>query len=71
MQKYNLFGAIFLQGKGNIEDRVEMLRRIVDLVEACTFADNPQWRSLDRASILYGINLVRIYYNVAPVIAVI
>ncbi|KAJ4810903.1 AUGMIN subunit 7 [Rhynchospora pubera] len=32
-----------IQGKGSLEDRVEMLRRIVDLVEACTFADNPQW----------------------------
>lgn len=33
-----------LQGRGSYEDRTEMLRLIVDLVEASIYADNPEWR---------------------------
>ncbi|KAK9115521.1 hypothetical protein Sjap_014468 [Stephania japonica] len=33
-----------IQGRGTYEDRVEMLRLIVDLVEASCYADNPEWR---------------------------
>lgn len=33
-----------IQGRGSYEDRTEMLRLIVDLVEASIFADNPDWR---------------------------
>ena len=32
------------QGHGSYEDRTEMLRLIVDLVEATIYADNPEWR---------------------------
>lgn len=32
------------QGRGSYEDRTEMLRLIVDLVEASIYADNPEWR---------------------------
>nr|XP_019704235.1 AUGMIN subunit 7 isoform X2 [Elaeis guineensis] len=32
-----------IQGRGNYEDRVEMLHLIVDLVEASCYADNPEW----------------------------
>ncbi|GAA0142215.1 hypothetical protein LIER_35537 [Lithospermum erythrorhizon] len=32
-----------IQGHGCYEDRMEMLRLIVDLVEASIFADNPKW----------------------------
>lgn len=32
------------QGRGSYEDRTEMLRLIVDLVEASIYADNPDWR---------------------------
>ncbi|KAK9106300.1 hypothetical protein Syun_022311 [Stephania yunnanensis] len=32
-----------IQGRGTYEDRVEMLRLIVDLVEASCYADNPEW----------------------------
>ncbi|XP_038988767.1 AUGMIN subunit 7 isoform X3 [Phoenix dactylifera] len=32
-----------IQGRGNYEERVEMLRLIVDLVEASCYADNPEW----------------------------
>ncbi|RRT82950.1 hypothetical protein B296_00000247 [Ensete ventricosum] len=34
----------WFQGKGSYEDRVEMLRLIVDLVEASQYADTPEWR---------------------------
>jgi hypothetical protein len=33
-----------LQGRGSYEERVELLRLIVDLVEASCYADNPEWR---------------------------
>lgn len=32
-----------IQGRGSYEDRTEMLRIIVDLVEASIYADNPEW----------------------------
>ncbi|RAL37843.1 hypothetical protein DM860_000537 [Cuscuta australis] len=32
-----------IQGRGSYEDRTEMLRLIVDLVEASLYADNPNW----------------------------
>ncbi|XP_065854504.1 AUGMIN subunit 7 [Euphorbia lathyris] len=32
-----------IQGRGSYEDRTEMLRLIVDLVEASMYADNPEW----------------------------
>ncbi|CAG7911022.1 unnamed protein product, partial [Brassica rapa] len=32
-----------IQGLGTYEDRMEMLRNIVDLVEASLFSDNPEW----------------------------
>ncbi|KAH9771124.1 AUGMIN subunit 7 [Citrus sinensis] len=32
-----------IQGHGSYEDRTEMLRLIVDLVEASIYADNPEW----------------------------
>ncbi|XP_069144612.1 nuclear matrix protein 1 isoform X1 [Solanum lycopersicum] len=32
-----------IQGRGSYEDRMEMLRLIVDLVEASMYADNPEW----------------------------
>ncbi|MBA0554972.1 hypothetical protein Golob_014042 [Gossypium lobatum] len=32
-----------IQGRGSYEDRTEMLRLIVDLVEASICADNPEW----------------------------
>ncbi|XP_020965331.1 AUGMIN subunit 7 isoform X2 [Arachis ipaensis] len=32
-----------IQGHGSYEDRTEMLRLIVDLVEATIYADNPEW----------------------------
>ncbi|KAL6964869.1 AUGMIN subunit 7 [Sarracenia purpurea var. burkii] len=32
-----------IQGRGSYEDRTEMLRLIVDLVEASIYADNPEW----------------------------
>eukprot|EP00249_Psilotum_nudum_P005004 c18497_g1_i2 orf=312-1316(+) len=32
-----------IQGRGSYENRAEMLRLIVDLVEASCFADNPEW----------------------------
>eukprot|EP00250_Pteridium_aquilinum_P007780 c17433_g1_i2 orf=103-1131(+) len=32
-----------IQGRGTYESRAEMLRLIVDLVEASCFADNPEW----------------------------
>ncbi|CAO2835073.1 unnamed protein product [Amaranthus hypochondriacus] len=32
-----------IQGRGSYEDRTEMLRLIVDLVEASIYADNPDW----------------------------
>eukprot|EP00252_Welwitschia_mirabilis_P027484 TRINITY_DN9433_c0_g1_i1.p1 TRINITY_DN9433_c0_g1~~TRINITY_DN9433_c0_g1_i1.p1 ORF type:complete len:339 (-),score=82.80 TRINITY_DN9433_c0_g1_i1:212-1228(-) len=32
-----------IQGRGSYENRSEMLRLIVDLVEASCFADNPEW----------------------------
>ena len=34
----------WLQGRGSYEERTEMLRLIVDLVEASIYADNPEWR---------------------------
>ncbi|RHN75005.1 putative plant AUGMIN subunit 7 protein [Medicago truncatula] len=33
-----------IQGHGSYEERTEMLRLIVDLVEATIYADNPEWR---------------------------
>jgi hypothetical protein len=36
---------------------VDMLRRIVDLVEACTFADNPQWRSETRVLLVGNLHV--------------
>lgn len=35
------------QGRGSYEDRTEMLRLIVDLVEASIYADNPDWRLIE------------------------
>lgn len=35
-----------LQGRGSYEDRTEMLRLVVDLVEASIYADNPEWRCI-------------------------
>ena len=35
---------IVSKGHGTYEDRMEMLRNIVDLVEASLFSDNPEWR---------------------------
>ncbi|KAJ0243719.1 AUGMIN subunit 7 [Hirschfeldia incana] len=35
-----------IQGHGTYEDRMEMLRNIVDLVEASLFSDIPEWRFL-------------------------
>ncbi|KAF7137464.1 hypothetical protein RHSIM_Rhsim07G0125200 [Rhododendron simsii] len=32
-----------IQGRGSYEDRTEMLQVVVDLVEACIYADNPEW----------------------------
>ncbi|KAL0735663.1 hypothetical protein Bca4012_011873 [Brassica carinata] len=34
-----------IQGHGTYEDRMEMLRDIVDLVEASLFSDYPEWRA--------------------------
>uniref|UniRef100_A0A2N9HPD8 AUGMIN subunit 7 n=1 Tax=Fagus sylvatica TaxID=28930 RepID=A0A2N9HPD8_FAGSY len=34
---------ISILGRGSYEDRTEMLRLIVDLVEASIYADNPEW----------------------------
>ena len=36
--------TVLFQGRGSYEDRTEMLRLIVDLVEASIYADNPEWR---------------------------
>lgn len=36
--------VLLFQGRGSYEDRTEMLRLIVDLVEASIYADNPEWR---------------------------
>ncbi|KAK4379587.1 hypothetical protein RND71_001449 [Anisodus tanguticus] len=33
-----------IRGRGSYEDRMEMPRLIVDLVEASMYADNPEWR---------------------------
>jgi hypothetical protein len=33
-----------MQGKGSYESRAEMLHLIVELVEASTVTDNPEWR---------------------------
>lgn len=38
------FSNLLIQGRGSYEDRTEMLRLIVDLVEASIYADNPDWR---------------------------
>ncbi|XP_037492513.1 AUGMIN subunit 7 [Jatropha curcas] len=35
--------CFLVQGRGSYEDRTEMLRLMVDLVEACIYADNPEW----------------------------
>lgn len=43
-KKKKNFMLILLQGRGSYEDRMEMLRLIVDLVEASMYADNPEWR---------------------------
>uniref|UniRef100_A0A453G0S5 Nuclear matrix protein 1 n=2 Tax=Aegilops tauschii TaxID=37682 RepID=A0A453G0S5_AEGTS len=32
-----------IQGRGSYDERVELLRLIVDLVEASCYADNPEW----------------------------
>ncbi|KAI5022037.1 hypothetical protein ZWY2020_058767 [Hordeum vulgare] len=32
-----------IQGRGTYDERVELLRLIVDLVEASCYADNPEW----------------------------
>ncbi|KAJ7968984.1 AUGMIN subunit 7 [Quillaja saponaria] len=45
-----------IQGRGSYEDRTEMLRLIVDLVEASTYADNPEW-SVDE-QVLKDIHLI-------------
>ncbi|CDY38446.1 BnaA10g17120D [Brassica napus] len=39
-------------GHGTYEDRMEMLRNIVDLVEASLFSDNPEW-SIDEQTVSY------------------
>ncbi|KAK9757978.1 hypothetical protein RND81_01G198200 [Saponaria officinalis] len=39
-----------IQGRGSYEDRTEMLRLIVDLVEASMFADNPDWSVDDQVT---------------------
>jgi len=39
----NVNASVF-QGQGSYEDRTEMLRLIVDLVEASRYADNIEWR---------------------------
>lgn len=33
-----------MQGKGSYDSRAEMLHLIVELVEASTVTDNPEWR---------------------------
>lgn len=39
-----------IQGRGTYESRAEMLRIIVDLVEASCFADNPEWSVDDQVA---------------------
>ncbi|KAK4779436.1 hypothetical protein SAY86_006964 [Trapa natans] len=39
-----------IQGRGSYEDRTEMLRLIVDLVEASIYADNPDWSVDEQAA---------------------
>ncbi|KAI4320323.1 hypothetical protein MLD38_033819 [Melastoma candidum] len=39
-----------IQGRGSYEDRTEMLRLIVDLVEASIYADNPEWSIDEQAA---------------------
>lgn len=39
-----------IQGRGTYENRAEMLRLIVDLVEASCFADSPEWSVDDQVS---------------------
>lgn len=43
---FKMITFLHLQGRGSYEDRTEMLRLIVDLVEASMYADNPEWRSV-------------------------
>ncbi|CAM8935522.1 unnamed protein product [Rhodiola kirilowii] len=39
-----------IQGRGNYEDRTEMLRLLVDLVEATIYPDNPDWSIDDQVA---------------------
>ncbi|KAF4351590.1 hypothetical protein F8388_003243 [Cannabis sativa] len=39
-----------IQGRGSYEDRTEMLRLLVDLVEASIYADNPEWSVDDQVA---------------------
>ncbi|XP_054802401.1 AUGMIN subunit 7 [Prosopis cineraria] len=39
-----------IQGRGSYEDRTEMLRLIVDLVEASIYADTPEWSVDDQVA---------------------
>lgn len=58
-----------LQGRGSYEDRTEMLRLIVDLVEASIYADNPEWRCIHLLYLLsirvYPISLLILKYAYA------
>ncbi|GKB54998.1 augmin subunit 7 [Tanacetum coccineum] len=42
-----------IQGRGSYEERTEMLRLIVDLVEASIYADNPEWRFISILSMSF------------------
>lgn len=62
-----------MQGRGSYEDRTEMLRLIVDLVEASIYADNPEWRlrllmtreTLEIMKCLLFLNQIVLVYSLA------
>jgi hypothetical protein len=58
------------QGRGSYDERVELLRLIVDLVEASCYADNPEWRlvlpfTVGRILLIFGL-----YENIGQILVI-
>jgi hypothetical protein len=58
------------QGRGSYDERVELLRLIVDLVEASCYADNPEWRLVLRLTVGRILLLFRLYKNIGQILAI-
>jgi hypothetical protein len=58
------------QGRGSFDERVELLRLIVDLVEASCYAENPEWRLVLHFTVGCILLLSEFYKNIGQILMI-